>query len=106
MQLIITLSFLVIGLILEVRYRIKLYHSIKERIFIVGIIFLAFTAWELINIYYFESWIYPADGQMVGINIFRLPIELYIFYLTAPYFCFVVYEIIHRKIDIHLPYKR
>jgi len=98
MELLIAFLFLIVGLFLEIKYKIILYHSLRERMLIVLIVFVVLVGWELINRYVFQAWLYPGAG-MIGRYIFGLPIELYLFYLTGPYFAFVVYELIHKKID-------
>jgi hypothetical protein len=98
MELIVALLFLIVGLFLEIKYKIILYHSLRERMLIILIVFVVFVGWEFINRYVFQAWLYSGAG-MIGWHIFGLPIELYLFYLTAPYFAFVVYELIHKKID-------
>jgi hypothetical protein len=97
-ELIIAISFLVVGLLLEIKYKIHLYHSLRERFLVTFIIFLVMMGWELINVYKFQAWLYPGSG-MIGVYFFKLPLELYLFYFTAPYFCFVAYELIHKLMD-------
>ena len=52
----------------------------------------------VINYNYFQAWVYPGSG-MIGFNILGLPIELYLFFITSPYFALLVYELIHREVD-------
>lgn len=99
MELGIVISFLVIGLYLELRYRVVLFHTLKERLLIIGIVFIILMGWEIINFRYFQTWLYPGPG-MIGIYILGLPLELYLFFITAPYFSFIVYELIQKEIDI------
>jgi len=98
MELTIAIAFLVIGLLLEKKYRIALYHSRKERFWTTAIVFAMMMAWELINYNFYKAWLYPGPG-MIGINLFGLPIELWLFYITSPYFAFVIYELIEKKLD-------
>ncbi len=98
MNLLIVILFLLLGLLLEYKYKIVLFKSMKERILVTLIVFLVIMSWELINYKYFQAWIYTGPG-MIGVYVWGLPLELYLFYLTSPYFSFVVYELIHREVD-------
>jgi len=98
MNLAVVIIFLAAGLYLEKKYKVKLYHSIKERIIVTTIMFVVLMGWELINFNYFQAWIYPGPG-MIGFKILGLPLELYLFFLTSPYFALVVYELIHKEVD-------
>ena len=98
MELAIALLLLFVGLFLEIKYRVRLYHSWMERLSASLICFIILMAWETINRLYLHIWSYPGPG-MIGIFWFGFPLELYLFYFVAPYFSFVVYELIHRDID-------
>jgi len=98
MELGIVILFIVVGLFLEIRYKVHLYHSWRERLFVSVGCFIFLIGWELINHFYFDAWYYPGVG-MIGVFLFGLPLELYLFFFTAPYFSFVVYELIHREVD-------
>jgi|GEM_PF-3155714 len=98
MNLLIVILFLILGLLFEYKYRVRLFKSKKERFLVTLIIFVVLMSWELINYNYFKAWVYPGPG-MIGFNILGLPIELYLFFLTSPYFSLVVYELIHREVD-------
>ena len=98
MELTIAILFLVIGIILEIKFKLVLYHSMRERFWATFIVFGAMMAWELVNVYQYKAWLYPGPG-MVGVYFLRLPIELWLFYLTSPYFAFVIYELIHHFAD-------
>lgn len=96
-EMIIMVVVLAIAIILKIKYKEILYHSAKERTLITMIIFVVMMSWE----FYSKNagiWAFPGPG-MVGIYIFGLPIELYIFYLILPYFVFVSYETMHLKMD-------
>lgn len=98
MNLLIVVLFLILGLLLEYKYKVRLYKSKKERFLVTTIIFVVLMGWELINYNYFQAWVYPGPG-MIGFNILGLPIELYLFFITSPYFALLVYELIHREVD-------
>jgi len=68
----------------------------KERLLVTAIVFFILISWELVNRFYFQAWLYPGPG-MVGIYIFQLPLELYLFFITAPYLSFIVYELICKN---------
>ncbi|MEK6847216.1 MAG: lycopene cyclase domain-containing protein [Nanoarchaeota archaeon] len=94
--LLILLVFLVISIFLERKYNIHLYHSKKERfttpiiIFLIGTIIDYYATWK-------GYWIFPGNG-LIGIRIFGLPIEEFLFFLIMPYFAFTVYRIFHNKV--------
>lgn len=98
MNLAIDIIFLILAVWFEKAYHVRLFGSIKERIIVTLVIFVILISWELINYNYFQAWLYPGPG-MIGINILGLPIELFLFFLTAPYFSLIVYELIHKNVD-------
>jgi hypothetical protein len=98
MNFIITISFLIAGIFLEKKYKVHLFRSLKERLTVTVLIFVVLMGWEFINSNIFKAWLYPGPG-MIGVYIFGLPLELYLFYIAAPYFSFIVYELIHREVD-------
>lgn len=98
MNLLFVTLFLIFGIVLEIKYRVHLFTSLKNRILVIGFIFVVLMGWELINFHFFQAWIYLGEG-MIGIKILGLPIELYLFFITSPYFSLVVYELIHKEVD-------
>jgi hypothetical protein len=97
MELLILALLLAFGIFLEIKYKVRLYDSIKERLATVGSIFLIIAAWELINERTYRAWTYPGNG-LINVFILGLPLELYLFIIIVPYFSFIVYELLH-KID-------
>ena len=98
MNFIIVILFLVLGLLFEFKYKIRLYNSLKERLVTTALIFIVLMGWELINLNYFQAWLYPGPG-MLGFQILGLPFELYLFFITSPYFALIVYQLIHKEVD-------
>jgi len=96
-ELIILFFLFVATVVLEIKYKLVLYHSKKERVLttlVVLIIMIVEEQVARIN----NIWLFPGSG-MTGINIFSLPLDLYLFYIILPYFVFVVFELIHKKTD-------
>lgn len=99
MNLLIDIIFLTVAIFLEIKFRVKLFSSLKTRLMVLGFIFIVLMGWEFINYWFFQAWIYPGKG-MIGVYFYGLPLELYLFFLTAPYFSLIVYALIHREIDV------
>ena len=98
MEELIILTFLLAAtVVLEIKYKLVLYHSKKERVWMTLIVLIIMITEEQVarinNI-----WLFPGPG-MTGVNIFHLPLDLYLFYVILPYFVFVVFELIHKKMD-------
>ncbi|MEM4240141.1 MAG: lycopene cyclase domain-containing protein [Candidatus Woesearchaeota archaeon] len=87
----ILMGFLLASLLLEWRFHVKIYHSRKERIFTMLTIFVIGMVWD-----YFATWrhhwIFPGNG-LLGIRIFNLPIEEFLFFLIGPYFALTIYKV-------------
>ena len=98
MELLVLIFLFAATLLLEIKYKVQLYNSMRERAATTAVTFLTISGWELINNHVYKAWLYPGTG-MAGIFIFGLPLELYLFALVAPYLGFTVYELLH-KIDL------
>ena len=91
----ILLIFLLSAVFLEWKFRIRLYHSFKERVTIIGLLFIIGITWD----YYAVSqghWKFPGSG-LLGIYIGILPIEEYLFFLIMPYWGFTIYRTLEKK---------
>jgi lycopene cyclase domain-containing protein len=86
--LIILLIILVVTIFVEFKYNIRLYHSRKERLIVTLNIFIVGIIWDYFAIYR-QNWIFPGNG-LVGLRIFGLPIEEFLFFLIVPYGAFVM----------------
>ena len=95
--MIIIIGVLIVALAIKSKYREVLYHSEKERLVISLVILVVMVSWELFSTHA-KIWLYPGPG-MIGIFIFGLPIELFLFYLVLPYCVFTVFECIHKNFD-------
>ncbi|HCC06043.1 TPA: hypothetical protein DEP94_01620 [Candidatus Nomurabacteria bacterium] len=82
--------------ILKSVYNEILYHSRKERLIINIVVFFTMMSWEFLS-HTLNVWLFPGPG-LLGINIFGLPIELYIGYIVLPDFVFTAYELIRNKL--------
>lgn len=98
MELVILSVMAALGLYLEEKYRVILFHSSKERYLVTTVVFGTLIAWELLNRHVYQAWVYPGHG-LVGWFLFGLPLELYLFCLIIPHFSFIVYELVHSKFD-------
>jgi lycopene cyclase domain-containing protein len=87
----ILMVFLFTALFLEWKFRVHIYHSRKERILttvtilIIGIVWDYFATWR-------QHWVFPGNG-LIGMRIFGLPIEEFLFFFIAPYFALTVYTV-------------
>ncbi len=92
----ILIGFLSLGIFLEWKFRIHIYHSRKERIvttltiFLIGMVWDYFATWR-------QHWVFPGSG-LIGIHLFGLPIEEFLFFLIMPYFAITLYKIFDAKI--------
>ncbi len=94
--LLILLSFFVSGLVLEWKFRIHLYHSMRERIIVTFLFFVIGVGWDLFAVYR-GHWAFPGDG-LLGIYFGPLPLEEYLFCLIIPFWIVTLYKIFDRKI--------
>ncbi|KKQ08198.1 MAG: Lycopene cyclase [Parcubacteria group bacterium GW2011_GWB1_36_5] len=92
----ILLVVLIVTVFIEFKYHIHLYHSRKERLFVTLNIFLFGMFWDYFAVYR-QHWIFPGDG-LIGIRIFGLPIEEFLFFLIIPYAALVMYKFYDTKI--------
>jgi hypothetical protein len=97
MELLILSIILIVSIYLSIHYHEHLFCSWKERAWITIIIFAVMMSWEFISKAN-SFWVYPGHG-MVGLKLWGWPIEVWLFYLILPYFCFVMYEIIRLKFE-------
>ncbi|MDP2789464.1 MAG: lycopene cyclase domain-containing protein [bacterium] len=84
------------ALFIETHFRVHLYHSLKERIVVTLNIFVFGMAWDYFAVYR-RHWIFPGDG-LIGIRLWGLPIEEFLFFLIVPYFALVLYKFYDKKI--------
>ncbi len=86
-------------LYMEWRYKVRCYHSIKERIVLTLHFFVFGTLWDYFAVWR-HHWAFPGGG-LVGIYIGILPLEEYLFFLIMPFFILTVYKsyetIFHKK---------
>jgi lycopene cyclase domain-containing protein len=82
---------------LELRFRVHLYHTRKERVLITLIFFVIGVAWDSISTIE-KTWVYPGNG-LIGIWIGVLPIEEYLFSLVVPFWILIVYKVLEAKLS-------
>jgi lycopene cyclase domain-containing protein len=93
---IILVVMLIAVIFAEWKFHLHLYHSIKERIIITLHIFLLGMIWDYYATYN-QHWIFPGPG-LVGIRIFNLPIEEFMFFLIVPYAVLTTYKYLDKRI--------
>lgn len=94
--LLILMGFLALAVFLEYTHHVKLYHSRKERIIIVLHFFVIGMLWD-----YYATWRghWTFTGQgLIGISIFGLPLEEFLFFLIMPYISLVAYKVMDKQI--------
>jgi lycopene cyclase domain-containing protein len=94
--LIILLVLLAVGLFIEWKYRVHLYHSRKERIIVTLVFFVIGVLWDSFAIFR-GHWDFPGPG-LVGLKIGLMPIEEYLFILIVPFWIITMYKILDKKI--------
>lgn len=93
---IILMIVLTITLFIEIKYKIHIYHSLKERLIVTFNIFIVGMIWDYYATYR-SHWIFPGPG-LIGIRIYGLPIEEFLFFLIIPYGAFTMYKFYDKKI--------
>jgi lycopene cyclase domain-containing protein len=87
---------LLVGFLLQRRYKIHLYHSFKEELVFVLILLIIMIPMDIYAVAH-GVWAFPGDG-ILGVHIFNLPIEEYLFVLVVPYFVLIMYKTILKKV--------
>jgi lycopene cyclase domain-containing protein len=94
--LIAIILFLIATCIIKWKFKIKLYNSNKQAIFmilfflIVGVLADSFAVWRGYWVFY--------KPYILGIDIGFLPIEEYLLFLVAPFFGITMYKLFMKKI--------
>jgi len=92
----ILLIFLIVAIFLEIKYKIYIYHSLKEKIIFIGTFFIIGIIWDYYATYN-KHWVFPGPG-LIGIKIFNLPLEEFLFFIIMPYFILTMYKYYDLKI--------
>lgn len=92
----ILMGFLALAVFLEWKFKIHIYHSRKERIITSVVLLIIGTAWDYFATWR-QHWIFPGNG-LLGIRIFGLPLEEFLFFLIMPYVTLTLYKIFDAKI--------
>ncbi len=85
---------LFIALILKVKYKIKIFKSLKETVFFYLIIFFVGTIWDNFAVWR-GHWFYPGKG-ILGIFIGLIPLEDYVFAIITSYTVLVLHKVIQK----------
>lgn len=92
----ILMGFLALAVFLELKYHVHIYHSRRERvsvslaIFFIGAIWDYYATWR-------RHWTFPGNG-LLGVYVFGLPIEEFLFFLIMPYVTLTIYKVLDAKI--------
>lgn len=81
--------------IIKVKYNLKIYNNKKHMFLTIFLIFFTGSIWDYIATSR-NHWVFPGPG-LIGIKLFGLPIEEFMFFLIVPYFGFVLKEFIKSK---------
>lgn len=94
--LIIPLILLASAIILEWKYKIRLYSSLKERLLTTLIFFIIGVLWDHFAIYR-GHWSFGTG--LIGFKIGLMPIEEYLFILIIPFWVLTIYKVIDKKLN-------
>ncbi len=94
--LIILILLFIFSLGLEIKYRIHLYKSRKERLIIPLVFFVIGVLWDSFAVIR-GHWYFNMDN-LLGIRIGVLPLEEYLFFLVIPYATLTIYRAIKKEI--------
>lgn len=91
----ILIGFLLAGILMTIIFKIKIYKSIKQGLITIFTVLIIGMVWD-----YFATsrrhWIFPGDG-LLGIRIYDLPLEEFLFFLIIPFFGITLYKLIDMK---------
>ena len=87
--------FFISAIVLEHKSKIPLFHSVRERLTTMGVIFIIGITADYYGVYS-GHWVFPGKG-LAGVWIGKVPIEDYIFAFVAPYWAIVVYNFLHNR---------
>ncbi len=93
---VILMAIFLVTLFIEWKYGIHLYHSMKERVIVTLNIFVVGMIWDYYAVSH-SHWVFPGPG-LIGIRIYGLPIEEFLFYLIAPYTILTMYKFYDKKL--------
>jgi len=96
MYLATLIAFFALAVWLEMKFRVHLYRTRKERILITLIFFVVGVAWDSTETIE-KTWVYSGRG-LIGIWIGVLPIEEYLFSLVVPFWILTVYRVLETKL--------
>ncbi len=88
----ILVALLVSAVVLEHRYEVRLYRSMRERLVVTGLFFVVGVVWDTAAILR-GHWSFH-DGGLVGIRLGVMPLEEYLFILIVPFWILTVYTVV------------
>jgi len=80
----------------EWKFHLHLYHSLKERIIVTLHIFVFGMIWDYYA-QYRSHWVFPGPG-LIGLRVYGLPIEEFMFFLIIPYVVLTTYKFLDKRI--------
>ena len=92
----ILVALLLVAVFLQRKLKFRIYHSINEMVVMVGTVFLIGVVWDYFATYR-NHWVFPGSG-LLGLRIYGLPIEEFMFFLIIPYFTLVLYKTFSVKL--------
>jgi lycopene cyclase domain-containing protein len=87
------LILLVIALLLEYIYHEHLFKHLAVRLMWVFLFFILGLTWDIYGLY-FRNWVFTGKG-ILGLYVWIVPIEDFLWLLIVPYFCLTVYKTFH-----------
>jgi lycopene cyclase domain-containing protein len=94
--LLILFLFFISGLAIEWKFKIHLYHTRRERIFMTLLFFVVGIAWDSFAVWR-QHWAFLGHG-LSGLYVGNLPIEEYVFSLVIPFWIITIYKLLDKKI--------
>jgi lycopene cyclase domain-containing protein len=92
----ILIGILLITILMDYKYHVKLYNSRKERIFIPLLLLIFGIVWDTFAIWR-GHWSFN-DAGLLGIKIGLMPLEEYLFMLIIPYAILTHYKVLKKEI--------
>lgn len=86
-----------ITIILHKIFKVTLWNNNKERRAVFVWFILIFLTGSLCDFFATskEIWVFPGSG-ILGIRVFYLPIEEFVFFIIIPYFVLVLYKVLNK----------
>ena len=90
----ILIGFLISAIVLHKTFKVKIFKSRKHGIATILTFFIIGTVWDYFATWR-KHWIFPGNG-LLGIRIFWLPIEEFLFILILCYFGLTIFRVYEK----------